>query len=74
MAEEQDLERFTTKKCPECFSYMPLRVRKCPICKCRVGPVNRFGLATRPVDVKSYIVFALAFVALVAFIWWAFLR
>ena len=35
-----------TKKCPECFAYLPLSVKVCTSCGKPVGPVGKTGLRT----------------------------
>jgi hypothetical protein len=70
----EDNVTFTTKKCYECFTHLPLDATECYACKKKVGKVDRNGIAGKPTDVKSYVVFALAFAALVVFLWKAFLK
>ena len=65
---------FTTKKCPQCFTYMPLEVEKCPGCSTRVGPVNKYGMASKPFDWIAYLSCFLAFLALGIYLWWAFIK
>lgn len=59
-----------TKKCPECFTYLPLNAKACHSCGLAVGSVNKLGLAERPPNIKGYIVAALAVLAFVFFVWW----
>jgi len=66
---EKGEKRFSTKKCYECFEHMKLDAVECPACKSRVGPVDRNGIAKKPVDWTSYVVFLVAFVVLVLFVW-----
>lgn len=61
-----------TKKCPECFVYLPLQAKVCTSCGAAVGPVNKLGHAEKPVDVKGYLVAAAAILVFAAFIWWGF--
>ena len=63
-----------TKKCPECFSYIPLNALKCPSCKIRVGEVDKHGMATKHTDWGSYLICFLAWVGLAIYIWFAFFR
>lgn len=61
-----------TKKCPECYVYLPLDARRCTACGTRVGPVDKLGHARRVVNVKAYLVavcFALIFLGV---LWWGF--
>lgn len=63
------------KKCPECFEYLPLNVKRCPSCKTKLTDVDpRTGLSKKPVDVKAYFMSIVSFAALALFIWWAFFR
>jgi hypothetical protein len=61
-----------TKKCPDCFTYLPLDAAVCHSCGKAVGRVNRQGLAERPANVKGYLAAALAALAFAAFVWWGF--
>jgi len=61
-----------TKKCPACFTYLPLDSKVCHSCGQRVGPVTRLGLAEKPLDLKGYVLAAIAIVAFVLFVWWGF--
>jgi hypothetical protein len=63
-----------TKKCPQCFTYIPLDVSKCPSCKARVGRVDKHGMATSSTDWGSYLICFLAWVTLAVYIWFAFFR
>jgi hypothetical protein len=62
------------KKCPECYTYIPLDAIKCPSCKARVGRVDRHGMATKHVNWGSYFTCFLAWVALAIYVWFAFFR
>jgi hypothetical protein len=66
--------RHMTKKCPECYTYLPLRTTKCPSCKTKLGDVDKLGFATRPFDWAGYLIAILSIVGLVVFIWWGFFR
>jgi hypothetical protein len=61
-----------TKKCPECFTYLPLNATECSSCGKAVGPVTRLGLAQKPTNVKGYVVAGLAILAFIIFVWWGF--
>jgi predicted amidophosphoribosyltransferase len=61
-----------SKKCPECFAYIPLRAEVCPMCQARVGQVDRHGRAKRPLDWKAYLAAAVAIAAFFIYCWWAF--
>lgn len=66
--------RFTTKKCYECLTHLPLDATVCYACKAKVGKVDRNGIAEKPTDIKAYVIAAAAFVVLVVFLWKAFLQ
>jgi hypothetical protein len=61
-----------TKKCPECFAYLPLSVKVCTSCGKPVGPVSKTGLAEKLPNVKGYLVAAAAILAFIIFVWWGF--
>lgn len=65
---------FTTKKCPECYTYLPLHTNKCPSCNTKLGEVNKLGFATRPFDWSGYIIAILSIVGFVVFVWWGFFK
>jgi hypothetical protein len=61
-----------TKKCPHCFTYLPLPALRCNSCGKPVGPVTRLGLAQKVIDWRSYLAAALAILAFSGFLWWGF--
>ena len=63
---------YMTKKCPECFTHLPLKVTSCHVCGQKVGEVDSRGMARKPVDWKAYLISVIAVAALGTFIWWAF--
>ena len=64
----------STKKCPECFAYLPSNATVCDSCKTKVGAADERGIAKKPTDWKSYFMAILGFVALGIFIWYSFFR
>ncbi len=64
---------YTTKKCPECFTYVPVKAKVCTACHAKIGDVDERGIAKKPVDIKAYIICIIACLALGFYIWWAFL-
>ena len=64
--------RFSTKKCYNCLEHLPLEATTCTNCKKKVGKINRIGMASKPIDWIAYLVCAIAFAALAAFILKAF--
>jgi hypothetical protein len=71
-AKDQPRSVHMTKKCPECFTYLPLDAKVCQSCGKSVGPVTRVGLAEKPPSFKGYAVAAIAILAFVGFVWWGF--
>ncbi len=65
---------YMTKKCPECYTYLPLHTTKCPSCKAKLGEVDKLGFATRPFDWAGYLIAILSIAGLAVFIWWGFFR
>jgi hypothetical protein len=70
---DADTIRFSTKKCWECFTHLPLNATVCNVCKKKVGKVNKFGIAEKPTDWKAYVICGFAFLLLFIFIWKVFL-
>ncbi len=35
---------FVIKKCPECYTHLPLKTRKCPSCNTKIGDVDKLGI------------------------------
>ena len=66
--------RFNTKKCYDCLTHLPLDANVCYFCKKKVGKVDRNGIAEKPTDIKAYAIAAAAFLALIVFLWKAFLQ
>lgn len=62
-----------TKRCPDCFTYMPLGEKRCPSCKIRVGAVESHGMAKRVIAWKKYGFALVACAILYGYINWAFL-
>ena len=63
-----------TKKCPECYAYLPLHARVCTACNAKVGEVDKLGFADRPFDWLGYLLAVVSVVGFIVFIWWAFFR
>jgi RNA polymerase subunit RPABC4/transcription elongation factor Spt4 len=71
---EKDDEIRSSKKCPECMTYIPVDAKICPMCKKRVGKVKESGMAKKAVDWKSYIMLVISWGAFFFYMWWAFFR
>jgi len=65
--------KFSSKKCWECLTHLPLKATVCSVCKKKVGKVNKFGIAEKPIDYKAYVICVFAFLLLFVFIWKMFL-
>ena len=65
---------YATKRCPECYAYVSLRVTRCPSCKSRLGEVDSHGMAKRTVNWTAYLSAFFAVLVLGTYIWWAFVR
>ena len=65
---------YTTKKCPNCYTYLPLRARVWTSCHKRVGDVDKLGFAEKPIDWRAYLLAGITMTAFAIFMWWAFFR
>lgn len=63
---------YLTKKCPECYTYLPLHAPECTACKAKVGDVDKLGFAEKPFDWLGYVIAVVAIGAFAMFIWWGF--
>ncbi|MBT8338552.1 MAG: zinc ribbon domain-containing protein [Desulfatitalea sp.] len=63
---------YVTKKCPECYEYVPLEAKVCPSCKLRLGEVDHHGMARRLTNWGAYIICGLLWLAFIIYIKWAF--
>ena len=63
-----------TKKCPECYVYLPLNAKECPTCQAKVGEVDKMGYALKPVNWWAYLVAAVSIIGFAIYMWWAFFR
>ena len=62
----------THKRCPECFTKLPLTAKKCPACNQKVEDVDKYGLAKKPLNWSGYFVAIGLWVLLGLYIYWAF--
>lgn len=65
---------YLTKKCPFCFTYLPLSASKCKACHKRVGDVDKLGFAGKPTDWTGYFIAVAAIVGFCIFIWYGFFK
>ena len=68
----EKIPTFSTKKCYECFTHLPLDAEVCPSCKKKVGKANKIGVAEKPTDWKGYFICLLIWIGLGIFIWKGF--
>jgi hypothetical protein len=76
-SDQSDRERkakYITKKCPDCYVYLPLSAKECHSCKAKVGDVDKLGFAEKPADWLGYIVAGVAILVFAVFMWWGFFR
>ena len=63
------------KRCPECFSNLPMNATICPWCNQKVTTkVNKHGHAKKPIDWYAYVACLLSWVAAGFYIWWVFFK
>ncbi len=60
------------KRCPECFTRLPLNATKCPSCNQKVQEAGKYGLAKKPINWIGYISAIGLWIALGLYIWWVF--
>ena len=66
------VKKYTTKKCPACFVYLPLDAVRCDSCNAKVGEPDRNGIAKKPVNWSAYFICLLAWVGLGLYLWKVF--
>jgi hypothetical protein len=62
------------KRCPECFTKLPLNATKCISCNQKVHDVGKHGIAKKPVNLVGYSSAIILWIALGVYIWWAFFK
>lgn len=65
---------FVTKKCPECYTHLPLKTSKCPSCNTKIGGVDKLGFGIRPFDWSGYLIAIISIVGFCFFVWWGFIK
>lgn len=65
---------YLTKKCPQCYTYLPLQAQECTACKAKVGEVDKLGFAEKPFDWQGYLIAILTIAGFATFMWWAFFQ
>jgi hypothetical protein len=71
---KRTINNYTTKKCPDCYTYLPLTADKCTTCKAKVGEVDKLGFASKPTDWRGYLIAAVSIAVFAVFVWWGFFR
>jgi hypothetical protein len=69
---EARAQRYSTKKCPFCYSHLAAAADRCSACGRKVGPVERTGWAAKPLDWQAYLVAIVCVAAFGWFVWYAF--
>lgn len=67
-------KKLATKKCPYCSVTLGMDVTQCHSCKAKVGKPDKYGIAKKPFDWMSHLLFVISFAGLIYFIWWYFLK
>lgn len=63
------------KKCPVCFTYLPIDAEICTACRKKVGKkIDKYGFAKKSVDWVSYIRAFSMWIILGLYLWWTFLK
>lgn len=62
--DKSEKQKYTEKRCPECFTVLKLDAKTCINCGQKVGSVNKFGLARRPFAWKAYLAFLISAILL----------
>ena len=70
----QETSEHITKKCPECYTYLPLHAQVCTACQTKVRDVDRLGFAEKSIDWLGYLLAVVSIVWFSIFMWWAFFR
>jgi len=65
---------FSFKRCPYCFISLALTAETCQSCHKRVGKVDRYGLAKKPINYMGYLAAVMWAGIFVGYIWFAFVR
>ncbi|SCX91851.1 hypothetical protein [Desulfoluna spongiiphila] len=65
---------FSFKRCPYCFTSLSLAAETCQSCHKRVGTVDRYGLAKKPINYMGYLAAVMWAGIFVGYIWFAFIR
>jgi hypothetical protein len=61
-----------TKKCPDCYTHLPLSATRCHACNAKVGNIDKLGFAEKPADWLGYLVAGISIAIFAIFVWWAF--
>ncbi len=64
---------YSSKRCPNCATELPLRMTVCLECKQKLGEVDRYGIAKKPTDWKAYTICIIAWTVFIGYVYWAFI-
>lgn len=70
--EKKSSKSSLTKKCPACYTYLPLDADRCHACNVRVGAIDKLGFAAKVVNHRSYLIAAFFAVVFIAVLWIGF--
>jgi hypothetical protein len=62
----------STKKCPECHTYLLNDAKECDFCKTKLRKADKGGIAQKTINWMSYFHCLLSWIILVLFVWWSF--
>ena len=71
---QKTINSYLTKKCPACYTHLPLNARVCTSCKVKVGDVDKLGFAQKPTEWWSYLIAGVSVLGFAVFMWWAFFK
>jgi len=71
---DKNVQSLVSKKCPECFTYLPLNAKICTSCKVKVGKAGKDGIAEKATDWLAYLLCLAAWFLFGYYIWWAFIK
>ncbi len=64
----------TFKRCPDCSANILLDATECSSCGVKVGGIDKFGKAKKPINWGAYLFTFLAWSSFLCYIWWAFFK
>lgn len=70
--EKQILKKY--KRCPYCYTTLRLDATFCLECKKKIGKADKFGLAKKPFNIKTYLAAILWAILFFIYIWKIFIE